>query len=151
MLQFRDGRIFAQGACCCSLGPITGSGPSSRISLRVQVEQIETDAVVDTGGIYLVCSRDIAEFLRPFLSAGVGHDTIRVRGEKVPGVLYPVRLSLLADDGCGESLDLDVTAFVPDSGAPYDLPTMLGLTGCLERLRFAVDPTDDTFFFGAMA
>lgn len=55
---------------------------------------------------------------------------------------------LLADEGQGESLTLDVTAFLPDDR--WNLPNMLGLTGCLERIRFAVDPANDLFYFGAI-
>src|SRR5207249_4481430 len=29
-----------------------------------------------------------------------------------------------------------------------DLPSILGLHGCLERARFAFDPATDTFYFG---
>ena len=29
-----------------------------------------------------------------------------------------------------------------------ELPSFLGLMGCLERMRFAVDPLDNTFYFG---
>jgi hypothetical protein len=151
MLQYSDGRAFAQGACHCSFRPLA-SGAANRILVRVQVEQIEEEAAVDTGGVYLVCSQTVAGFLRTSLGDyPIGRDTVRVRGLAVEGTLHRVRLSLLAEAGRGESLDLEVTAFLPFPDAPYALPTMLGLTGCLECLRFAVDPASDMFYFGPLS
>jgi hypothetical protein len=40
----------------------------------------------------------------------------------------------------------------PDSkpGLLWDLPNFLGLSGFLERIRFAVDPGSNLFYFGAL-
>ena len=60
-----------------------------------------------------------------------------------------IELRLLADEG--DSLTVDATAFIPDVEEYWgDLPTFIGLTGFLERLRFAVDPSTDTFYFGSL-
>jgi hypothetical protein len=47
-------------------------------------------------------------------------------------------------------VQVDSTAFVPDTSheAVPELPSILGLHGCLERVRFAFDPHTDTFYFG---
>ena len=148
MLIYDDGRPFAQGACRCTIGPVSGSGSSSRIILRVLVEGIADKAVVDTGGVYLVCSQEISESLRSSLRDGLVPAAVSIRGRSITGMLHRLKLSLLAGKGQGESLDLDVTALLPDAESGYNLPTMLGLTGCLERVRFAVDPVIDTFHFG---
>ena len=68
------------------------------------------------------------------------------RDERVRGTLHRLTLTLLAE---GEDVQIDSTAFVPDAsyeGVP-ELPSILGLHGCLERVRFAFDPHTDTFYF----
>ncbi|MBI3732481.1 MAG: hypothetical protein HY259_03370 [Chloroflexi bacterium] len=74
-----------------------------------------------------------------------------IRGIWYSGRLYLLNLTLLAIEGY--SLELSATAFVPDSEWAESwghLPSFLGLPGCLERLRFAVDPSTDTFYFGPL-
>lgn len=149
MLIYSDGRPFAQGACHCTIGRL-GRSSSNRIILDVLVGGITDEAVVDTGGVYLVCRREISDYLRSSLVDELGPEEIGIRGQNIKGMLCRLTLSLLADKGQGESLDLDVTALLPEPDSPYDLPTVLGLTGCLEFLRFALDPSDNTFHFGAI-
>jgi hypothetical protein len=67
----------------------------------------------------------------------------------VHGRLYRLNLTLLADEG--EDLTIQTTAFVPEPDEAEgwgDMPCILGLYGCLERLRFAVDPHTEPFYFG---
>jgi hypothetical protein len=149
MLKYDDGRPFAQGTCQCTIGTL-GRSRSTRLILNVLVEGIKDKAVIDTGGVYLVCSREISEYLRSSLPDQLVPAEVNIRGAGIKGTLYRLTLSLLADKGQGESLDLDVTALLPEPDSAYDLPTMLGLMGCLEFLRFALDPSDGTFHFGAI-
>jgi len=86
LLSFEDGRPFAHGACPFVYRPATERETVHRIFVPVQIEGIQTEAVVDTGGVYLV----------------------------------------------------------------WNLPSFMGLSGCLERIRFAVDSATDTFYFGAI-
>jgi len=59
-------------------------------------------------------------------------------------------MKLLAD--VGEDLELQATVFVPDVEEFWgNFPAFIGLTGFLERIRFAVDPLNNTFYFGSMA
>jgi len=59
-------------------------------------------------------------------------------------------MKLLAD--VGQHLELQATVFVPDAEELWgDFPSFIGLSGFLERIRFAVDPLTDTFYFGSMA
>lgn len=52
----------------------------------------------------------------------------------------------------GQGITIDATAFIPAPEVEWneDLPCILGMQGCLENLRFAVDPNDDTFYFGTL-
>ena len=58
-------------------------------------------------------------------------------------------MTLLAT--AGESLTFEATAFVPelDHGETWPLPSYLGWQGCLDRIRFAIDPVDEVVYFGA--
>ncbi len=72
-----------------------------------------------------------------------------VRGMRLEGEIIRMGIKLLAVRG--ENLTVDATAFVPDVEEYWgDFPAFLGLTGFLERIRFAVDPNTDTFYFGQL-
>jgi hypothetical protein len=75
-----------------------------------------------------------------------------VRGVWMDGSLHRLNLRFPATQG--DSLSVDVTAFVPDPELEQvwdEMPSFIGLNGCLERLRFAVDPATDTFYFGPLS
>ena len=57
----------------------------------------------------------------------------------------------MADEG--SDLEIETTAFVPvlDESEIWELPMFLGMQGCLERVRFAIDPTKERFYFGTTA
>jgi hypothetical protein len=150
LLNFEDGRQFAQGACSFVYRPATERETKHRIFVPVQIESIQTEAVVDTGGVYLVCHPEIADLLRLDLADKVGTDELNIRGSKIPGSLYRLYLTLLAEEG--KPLTLQVSAFVPrlEPYETWDLPSFMGLTGCLEWIRFAVDPITETFYFSAI-
>jgi hypothetical protein len=60
------------------------------------------------------------------------------------GDLERIPLHLPAEEG--ELLTVDATWFVCED---WPGPTVLGWKGCLERIRFAFDPSEETFYFGA--
>jgi len=75
-----------------------------------------------------------------------------LRGVFVHGRLSRLTLTLLAD--AGEDATIQTTAFVPEPDEAEhwgDMPCILGLYGCLERMRFAVDPYTERFYFGLAA
>jgi hypothetical protein len=148
-MLYREGDRFSQGMCRFSRSLSTRQGELDRIALFIDIEGSQTEAAVDTGGAYLLCNPEIARELQLDPAEGLPIDHLYVRGQRIPGTLHKVSLTLLAEEG--ESLWVDVTAFVPRSGPSieWDLPVMLGFTGCLERCRFAVDPETETFYFGA--
>jgi hypothetical protein len=149
-LHFLDGEIFAAGSCTYSYRPATEQDRAARIFVPIQAEEIPTEAVLDTGGVYWVCDPQIAALLGLNPADGLGTAKLGIRGRTFAGVLHRVSLTFLAEQG--ESCVVEVTAFVPDLH-PQDewkLPSFLGWMGCLERLRFAVDPNTDTFHFGSI-
>jgi hypothetical protein len=147
-LFFADGNPFVTGSQSHVFYAPTPAEPKARLVLRVALEGLTTQAMVDTGGLYLFCMPSIARALHLDAAQALGAQTILFRDERVRGALHRLTLTLLAEDG--EDMQLDVTAFVPDAsyeGVP-ELPSILGLHGCLERARFAFDPATDTFYFG---
>ncbi|MEZ4714401.1 MAG: hypothetical protein R3A44_44885 [Caldilineaceae bacterium] len=49
-------------------------------------------------------------------------------------------------------MEVEVTAFIPqlrpEDEWPIEFPCIAGMSGCFERLRFAVDPLDERIYFG---
>ena len=109
--------------------------------------------MVDTGGLYLLCSPELADLLG-LSDASLVEKDVRMkipRFGNVKGDLCLTTLTLMAEEGSG--FELEVTAFVPkrlpSSGQDYP-PAIMGLWQCLEKIRFAVDPNSDTFYFGTL-
>jgi predicted aspartyl protease len=149
-LHFEDNRPFAQGACPFLYRPATAWETTPRLIITTQIEGIQTEVVIDTGGVYLVCNPAIMEQINFDPSDELGTDVINIRGHKVTGVLHRLSITLLAEEG--QSLELEALSFVPHlrPTEEWDLPSFMGMFGCLERLRFAVDPVTNTFYFGTI-
>jgi hypothetical protein len=72
-----------------------------------------------------------------------------VRGMRLEGSIIRLNMTLPADKG--EDLTVDATAFIPDVEEYWgDFPCFIGQMGFLERIRYAVDPATDTFYFGTL-
>jgi len=108
-------------------------------------------AILDTGAPYSICEREVVEALGFDPTAAIEATTITTWGGKVKGHIHRATLSLMADEG--ESLLLDAPVFVPDfedetqSFYPGFPPSFLGLIGSLQSIRFAIDPSSETFYF----
>jgi hypothetical protein len=148
MLLFDNGDSFSIGSAPYVYEPASKDETSPRIILFIKIGEINTRAFIDTGGVYLFCPTEIADQLNLDPSQGIPVPDLRWRGVRFSGSLYRLPLTLLANEG--ESLIIEATAFVPhtDTERSVDFPCILGMSGCLERLRFAVDPASDTFYFG---
>lgn len=151
MLFFPDRRPFSTGKTSCEIRPVPGiRQDANRLLIPVSVEGIFIRAVVDTGGVYLVIEPSIAEELELNPQNAIDTDTLTIRDRKVPGYLYRVNLQIQAEEG--EDLLQEVTAFIPSMTIEDwgEIPTFLGLTGCLEFLKFAVDPAENQFYFASV-
>lgn len=131
--------------------PATERENSPRILLTVQIEGVQTTAFVDTGGVNLLCAPEIAARAGIDPTGGIPSEPLLWRSHRVHGTLHRVALTLLAAEG--ESVNIEATAFIPQSNDEWaeSFPCILGMHGCLERLRFAVDPNNDTFYFGQLS
>jgi predicted aspartyl protease len=149
VLRFADGRAFATGACPYLDWFSPERRETARIFISVSIGESQTQAMVDTGGVYFVCDPEVAELL-DLDTPSLGNATLLIRGDRCEGSLHRHTVSIVAE--LGESFEQEVTLFVPRLayGQEWHLPSILGLQGCLEFLRFAVDPATNTFYFGRL-
>ncbi|MGD2158115.1 MAG: hypothetical protein PVG14_06520 [Anaerolineales bacterium] len=151
-LIYENGEHFSSGIANYNYRPITEREETNRIIISVILDDIKTLAFVDTGGAYVICSPEIAEELNLDPKGGIIVDSLLWRNEKLKGSLHRVPMTIVADEG--KSLRIEPTIFVPQL-EPYDiwekeLTCILGMHSCLDRLRFAVDPSTDSFYFGKL-
>lgn len=141
---------FATGRCAYSNRP-HGRERLNRVFVPLVVGGTLIEAVVDTGGAYLILEPDVAVEAGLTPSAAFAEERIRIRGGEWPGALHRVDVTLVTDEPeRGADLMFNVTAFVPelDQGERWPLPPYLGWDGGLERLRVAIDPSSDLLYFG---
>lgn len=151
LLRLPNDEVFAVGAVEYQYRPATPKESTNRIVLPIFVEMdksIQTQAVLDTGAPYAILSPAIAKAAGFTSDQALDRISMLVRGGWLDGSL--TRLSITLQATQGNDLTVDTTAFIPDSQDSWgDFPSFLGLTGFMERVRFAIDPNTDTFFFGS--
>jgi hypothetical protein len=146
LLQFTDQTQFASGAASFYNPPGSDDLSKARITVAVEIGGLITTAIVDTGQLYMVLSPELADVIPLGRVEDVGPTELPIEGELVSGRLHRVDLTLFNADADGDDLPLEVLAFVPDSKEPR--PSFLGLTSCLDAIRFAVDANSERFYFG---
>ena len=114
-------------------------------------ERTSISAIVDTGAPWCIISPE--EFVATdgrFIEE-IGATSLWVRGTLYSGILCRVPMRV-PDEGYGTDVTLQATVFIPTlkPGEVWLHPNFLGLSGFLGRLRFAVDPEENAFYFGAM-
>lgn len=148
LLNLTNGEPFATGAIAYRI-PEEGAD-ARRITIGVEIEQNLTEAIIDTGAPYVVCSPSLAKLLQLNPANALSTHRIMIRGIWVRGGFHRIQISFLADEG--EAVSIEATAFIPDLDQNLTdefLPrSFLGLTQCLEAIRFAIDPLSETFYFG---
>lgn len=147
LLQLSTGEPFATGAAAYAYVPASEREDTPRITLDVLIGNLRTSAFVDTGGVYLLCSPQIAAALNLDPVDGLPVPNLLFRGVPMRGALHRVPLTILASQG--NTITIDATAFVPERAVEgSNFPCVLGVYLCLDRLRFAVDPLHEVFYFG---
>jgi len=150
ILQFKDGNAFASGVLRYAYRPINSHETTNRIIIPIEIGNgIKTEAVLDTGAPLVILNPNLAP-LAGFTGASViGTEIMNIRGVKLSGKIARLRFTLRADEG--EDIDVEATVFVPDRPDQWnDFPSFLGQAGFLERIRFAIDPNEDKFYFGKL-
>jgi len=150
ILFFSNGDSFATGAARYNYRPATEGESTNRMILQVDIAGILIEAVVDTGAPYVVLAPRIARIIGLSSSSAIGRERMLIRGMRLDGNVYRFNMKLVAE--LGEDEELEATIFVPDSEEYWgDFPSFIGLGGFLERVRFAVDPSTDMFYFGSLS
>ena len=143
-----DGQPFTQGSQPIFYGPIGTGENDQRVVLEVVIKEHRIQAMLDTGAAFVVCAPNIADRIGLDPDAAVDRTHLLIRGKWVSGALYRLDVTLPAEQGT--ELTINATTFVPDPGIPWpELPSIVGLEGFLDSVRFALDTTDETFYFGA--
>jgi len=75
-LFFADGRPFVTGLQSNVFYAPTPAEPKARLVLRVVLEGLTTQAMVDTGGLYLFCMPSVAHALNLDAAQALGAQTI---------------------------------------------------------------------------
>jgi predicted aspartyl protease len=102
-------------------------------------------AQVDTGSAWSILKPEIAEAINLMNEEGQP-ERLSTRIGSIDGQLKRTNITILADDG--DSMELEATVFVPTE---WTGGNFLGYGGLLERVRFAVDPQENFFYFGPSA
>ena len=147
MLRHDDGTIFA-----CSQTSYTdqlGEHPESRIYVSVQFDTLpKTFAILDTGSPWCILNEEQAKELNPnYKDAAIETKCLNIRGEKTEGVLIRLPVTICAEQGV--DIVIEGTVFVPQN--ERDLPNFIGLDGFLNRIKFAINPQSNVFYFGPIA
>ncbi len=141
---------FAEGASTYVDAYPDWNDPHSRIYVRFRPEGVDANisflALLDTGGHYCILNEDVAALVRERLVGSLGPLDLLTAHGLVRGDLYLLRIELVSD--VGEDLDLETVVFV---SADWRGPNYIGYTGVLDRLRFAVNPASNRFYFGRLS
>ncbi|MEW5986557.1 MAG: hypothetical protein AB1791_07995 [Chloroflexota bacterium] len=151
-MAFSNGEPFATGLADYTYHSPTPRELEPRLILQIAFEGFEAAAILDTGAPYVICAPAVARQVGFAPTGSLGQIRLLVRGASVSGRLYRSTVTFPAI--LGVDLSVDATVFVPDPDWEEswgDLPSFIGLGGCLERMRFAIDPGSDTFYFGPLA
>lgn len=120
----------------------------ARIVLPITVAgRMAIRAIVNTGAPWCIIDPAIAR--RAEIAKGYkSNRKLMIRGVWYEGEIVRISLGLEAERG--KSLDVDATVLVPklSPGAVWPHPNFIGLDGFLNRVRFAVDPSNNIFYFG---
>lgn len=147
LLRLPNGDTFATSSADCDLGPASQYDRSTRILVAVRIGPIHTTAIVDTAAPYPICAPDIANKIPKSTMERIEPYTVSTQFGDFKGSLYRMPITFPATEG--DDLEVDATVFIPDSAADWpNRPSYIGLTGCLERMRFALDPAANLIYFG---
>lgn len=141
-----DGQVFASGRARFFDAADT-RGPTPKIFVKILAGEIPVPllAQVDTGAAWSVLDVELAEALGFFRQPGPDV-AISARSGVFRGQLVRCSLTLVADQGA--SFEVDSTLF---SCREWRFGNFLGYSGFLERIRFAIDPFNNDFYFGGLS
>ena len=110
---------------------------------------ITIQAVVDTGSTWCVLNPELIGLLGDAVEDTYAPaELLTVRGEHYTGRLVRLPMGLQAE--IGDDVEVEATAFVPTLSPDeiWHFPDFIGLVGFLQRIRIAIDPSENVLYFG---
>lgn len=151
MAQFAE--LLSSGGFASAVTYYTDHYPgleeNARIVLSITLEgNLTTEAIVDTGAPWVVIDPELADELG-LDNAYEPERTLNIRGVNYAGSLHRIGICLQAENISESNPEIIATAFVPmlSAGEQWGLPNFIGLDGFLSRIRFAIDPEDNAFYY----
>ncbi|HXV78288.1 MAG TPA: hypothetical protein VEG60_00265 [Candidatus Binatia bacterium] len=147
MLKTLDGADFATGRARFLDEDTSSLEGTAKIFVKIEPSNLGFPvlAQLDTGCPWSILKPEIAQAIN--LMDEEGHpQSLSTRLGLVSGQLKRTSITIIADDG--NSMDVEATVFV---SADWRAGNFLGYGGLLERVRFAVDPQENLFYFGPSA
>jgi hypothetical protein len=116
------------------------------VAVRCRIGDLlaEIPALLDTGSEWCVVSPHLLQAAGYADLFAPGSEELHTRFGILTGSLERLPITFKATEG--DHLTIEATCFVSDEWLG---PIVIGWKGCLERMRFALDPTDDTFYFAS--
>jgi hypothetical protein len=147
MLKTLDGANFATGRTRFLDEDSTAYEGTAKIFVKIEPSNLGfyVLAQLDTGCPWSILNPTIADAMKLTDEEGQP-EKLNTRFGIVDGQLKRTRVTILADDG--DSIEVEATVFVPTE---WSAGNFLGYGGLLERVRFAVDPQENFFYFGPSA
>jgi hypothetical protein len=147
ILKTIDGADFATGRARFLDEAANALEGAAKIFLKIEPSNLGSPvlAQLDTGCAWSILKPEIAEAMQLMNEEGQP-ETLSTRFGTIDGQLKRTNITILADDG--DSVDVEATVFVPTE---WSSGNFLGYGGLLERVRFAVDPQENFFYFGPSA
>ncbi len=146
MLKLND-EEFACGVATYYEDDPSGHSRQTSINVRFSLPNFESIfffAKIDPATPWVVLNSDINELLG--LRAESTDTTLQTALGNMRGCLERYPITLIAEHG--KALQIDATLFVCNE---WTRGNFLGYSGFLERIRFAVDPHCQKFYFGRIS
>jgi len=146
-LNTTDGNIWNTGNARYLHSCNDESGNKINIGVRIKLNargNIIESAFLDTGCRYVVISKGICENY----DIAVCEDypiRMSTRLGDFSGFINRFPIYFIADNG--DSLEVESTCFISED---WPGPIMIGWLGCLERMKFAIDPSCNLFLFAGI-
>jgi hypothetical protein len=153
LLQFNNGDSFASGVLRYEYRPASSTDVTNRIFIPIEtISGFKITCVLDTGAPWIILDPNIAAIAGFNQQSALYDATMQIRRKQTwTGKIARLDFILKADEGA--DLDFQSTVFVPDDAEDWNrlkLPSFLGQVGFLERIRFAIDPNENKFYFGSL-
>jgi hypothetical protein len=146
MLIRQNGTSFTTGRSRFADQQEGAQEQTAKLFVRIEPERLGGIilAQLDTGAAWSILDTQVADALALLNGAGEPKP-LSTRIGTFNGRLERTRIDIVADEG--DSLSVEATVWVSPE---WPGGNFLGYGGLLERICFAVDPSDNSFHFGAV-